>query len=104
MRPGIIEAEREEFEVAGGAVGFDGSEVGAAVPDLAGNGGALHLGPLGGTGERMDKAPDVHFPGTEVKVEIVLAVAGGRGRRRLCAGGLCAGAAGLRLTPLCVAG
>ena len=103
MRLRIVEAKGEKLKVARGAVGFDGREVGAAVPDFVRHSGAVHLGPLFGTGERMDETADVHLPGAEVKVKVVLAVADAMGRSGGGAGKRRAGAAGLGLSPRSIA-
>ena len=99
MRLRIVEPKGEELKVAGGAVGFDGRKVGAAVPDFVRHSGAVHLGPLVGTGQRMDEAADVHLPGAKVEVEVVLAVADARSRSRGGPGKRRAGAARLGLSP-----
>ena len=61
--------------MAGGAVGFDFFQLGAAVPDFADDYGAFHFCPGGRAGERMLQTPDVRVPGAEVEVKIVLAIA-----------------------------
>jgi hypothetical protein len=66
-----------------GAVGFDFFQLGAAVPDLTHDYGALHLDPGVRTAQWMLEAFDVRVPGAEVEVKIVLAVMLG-GVRRLC--------------------
>src|SRR5208282_4145698 len=71
----IVETQREAFDVAGGAVRFEFIEIRAAIPDRAGNDGAVKFNPGGGAGQGMYEALQVDFPGANLKVKIVLAVA-----------------------------
>ena len=50
VRLRIVEAQREAFDVAGGAVHFQFHQVGAAIPEFADDGGAFVFDPGGGTG------------------------------------------------------
>src|SRR5580698_8518957 len=101
-----VEAECEKLEVTIGAVGLDLRDVAAAVPEGAVDGGAVHVGPGGGTSERMNEAVHVNLPGADVPVEGVCGVeVAGRIREGQSSGGyirgrLCIGAA----RELCVEG
>lgn len=61
--------------------GFEFIEVGLAAEDRAIETGAVELDPFRRSGQRIEAALEVDFPGTGEKIEIVLAVAFGRADR-----------------------
>lgn len=74
MELGVVGAQVQPLEVARGTVRHQLHQVGPAVPDLADDGRALHLGPGVGTGQGVQPARQVGFPGSDLEIEVVLAV------------------------------
>src|SRR5262249_34305613 len=75
MRLRVVKAERERFDVAFGSIDLELDKIGAAIPNLADDSGAVVFDPSGGTGEGMQHAPEMGFPAADFEIEIVLAVA-----------------------------
>src|SRR5262249_48154024 len=77
----VVETQAQRLDMAGGSVDVELDEVGAAVPDLAHDGGAVVLDPGRAAGERAEAALEVRFPGPDLEVEVMLPVV--RARRGL---------------------
>jgi hypothetical protein len=89
MRLRIVEAQGQGFGM-GRAIGFELLQLGAPVPDFARNRIGVKGDPGVGTGEGMKPAAQMHFPVTQLEIEIVPAVPFRRGCR-LCLAGLSLG-------------
>ncbi len=89
IRLRIVETQAQTFEVTGWAIGLELQQIGAAIPDLADDRRAFHVDPGRRAGQGMQAALYVCFPGADLEIEIMLAVArpGGflwRGFRSAC--------------------
>src|SRR5262245_18985081 len=71
-RFGIVETQAQPFDAARGPGHVKLDEVGAPVPDLAYDRGALVLNPRAGARQRMLQTLQVRLPAADLPVEVVL--------------------------------
>src|SRR5215469_17692105 len=74
MAARIVKAQGHSLNVAGRAVGFEFVEIGASVPDFSGEVVRFEIYPLVRSRQRTQTPTQMHLPGTEEYVPIVLAV------------------------------
>src|SRR5579871_419317 len=70
----VVEAQRQSLDVAAGTIEFDLLDHGTSIPYLARDEGAIELNPGFRSGEGMIESFEVGLPGTQGKVEVVLAI------------------------------
>ena len=70
----IVEAPRESLDVPAGTVGFEFIQVCTAIPNLSRRIMGLEFLPLVGSGQRPHSPLQVHLPGAEKRVLVMLSI------------------------------
>src|SRR5204863_10131480 len=71
----VVHAQAQALEMRRRAADFEFPEIGAALPHFSDDGDAVKFNPGVRAGQRMQQASDVRFPGPELEIEVMLAVA-----------------------------
>ncbi len=75
MRGGVVPTQRHEFDLSRRTLSLVFREVGLAAPELLHHGDTIHPDPVFRSGQWMQQARRMRFPGAEVEIEIVRSVA-----------------------------
>jgi hypothetical protein len=82
VRLRIVEPQVYPFDVACRAIDLEFNQIGAPIPHLPNDAGALIFDPDIGATQGVLEAPEVRFPSANLKVKIVLAISRREGRLR----------------------